>query len=79
MRNPAIQNDFSYYRRTINRNRINNMYVSKTVSGIYGNHALQVYLLFLCTPKEELFYSFHHISTLSFQKADLPLMVDYII
>ncbi|XP_033874368.1 CYFIP-related Rac1 interactor A isoform X1 [Acipenser ruthenus] len=25
MRNPAIQNDFSYYRRTISRNRINNM------------------------------------------------------
>lgn len=29
MRNPAIQNDFSYYRRTISRNRINNMHVSK--------------------------------------------------
>lgn len=28
MRNPAIQNDFSYYRRTISRNRINNMHVS---------------------------------------------------
>ncbi|NXS55551.1 FA49A protein, partial [Brachypteracias leptosomus] len=27
MRNPAIQNDFSYYRRTINRNRINNMHL----------------------------------------------------
>ncbi|NXX68734.1 FA49A protein, partial [Spizella passerina] len=27
MRNPAIQNDFSYYRRTISRNRINNMHV----------------------------------------------------
>uniref|UniRef100_A0A3B3SNA8 Family with sequence similarity 49 member A n=2 Tax=Paramormyrops kingsleyae TaxID=1676925 RepID=A0A3B3SNA8_9TELE len=25
MRNPAIQNDFSYYRRTISRNRLNNM------------------------------------------------------
>ncbi|XP_005725119.1 protein FAM49A [Pundamilia nyererei] len=25
MRNPAIQNDFSYYRRTISRNQINNM------------------------------------------------------
>uniref|UniRef100_A0A674MLW8 Family with sequence similarity 49 member A n=2 Tax=Takifugu rubripes TaxID=31033 RepID=A0A674MLW8_TAKRU len=25
IRNPAIQNDFSYYRRTISRNRINNM------------------------------------------------------
>ncbi|XP_043920771.1 CYFIP-related Rac1 interactor A isoform X1 [Protopterus annectens] len=25
MRNPAIQNDFSYYRRTISRNRINNL------------------------------------------------------
>lgn len=28
MRNPAIQNDFSYYRRTISRNQINNMNVS---------------------------------------------------
>lgn len=28
IRNPAIQNDFSYYRRTISRNRINNMNVS---------------------------------------------------
>lgn len=28
MRIPAIQNDFSYYRRTISRNRINNMNVS---------------------------------------------------
>ncbi|KAF4801098.1 hypothetical protein TURU_037429 [Turdus rufiventris] len=27
MRNPAIQNDFSYYRRTISRNRINNMHL----------------------------------------------------
>ncbi|XP_034288023.1 CYFIP-related Rac1 interactor A isoform X1 [Pantherophis guttatus] len=27
MRNPAIQNDFSYYRRTLNRNRINNMHL----------------------------------------------------
>ncbi|XP_030411252.1 CYFIP-related Rac1 interactor A isoform X2 [Gopherus flavomarginatus] len=27
MRNPAIQNDFSYYRRTINRNRINNLHI----------------------------------------------------
>ncbi|XP_078255409.1 CYFIP-related Rac1 interactor A isoform X2 [Rhinoraja longicauda] len=26
MKNPAIQNDFSYYRRTISRNRINNMH-----------------------------------------------------
>jgi len=32
MRNPAIQNDFSYYRRTISRNRINNMHVSPWVS-----------------------------------------------
>ncbi|NXS19207.1 FA49A protein, partial [Mystacornis crossleyi] len=30
MRNPAIQNDFSYYRRTISRNRINNMHVKAT-------------------------------------------------
>ncbi len=28
MRIPAIQNDFSYYRRTISRNRLNNMNVS---------------------------------------------------
>uniref|UniRef100_A0A8C5SD79 CYFIP related Rac1 interactor A n=13 Tax=Serpentes TaxID=8570 RepID=A0A8C5SD79_LATLA len=27
MRNPAIQNDFSYYRRTLSRNRINNMHL----------------------------------------------------
>lgn len=27
MTNPAIQNDFSYYRRTISRNRINNLQV----------------------------------------------------
>ncbi|GCB63455.1 hypothetical protein scyTo_0000157 [Scyliorhinus torazame] len=27
MKNPAIQNDFSYYRRTISRNRINNMHL----------------------------------------------------
>lgn len=32
MRNPAIQNDFSYYRRTISRNRINNMHVSPWVA-----------------------------------------------
>lgn len=35
MRNPAIQNDFSYYRRTISRNRINNMHVSARVSWAY--------------------------------------------
>lgn len=28
MTNPAIQNDFSYYRRTISRNRINNLQVT---------------------------------------------------
>lgn len=27
MTNPAIQNDFSYYRRTISRNRLNNQQV----------------------------------------------------
>uniref|UniRef100_A0A4W3I3P4 Family with sequence similarity 49 member A n=1 Tax=Callorhinchus milii TaxID=7868 RepID=A0A4W3I3P4_CALMI len=35
MKNPAIQNDFSYYRRTISRNRINNMHVSGDVLYIY--------------------------------------------
>src|SRR4029434_1014711 len=29
MTNPAIQNDFSYYRRTLNRMRINNVPVSR--------------------------------------------------
>lgn len=29
MTNPAIQNDFSYYRRTISRMRINNVTVKK--------------------------------------------------
>ena len=31
MTNPAIQNDFSYYRRTLSRMRINNIPVSATV------------------------------------------------
>lgn len=29
MTNPAIQNDFSYYRRTISRNRLNNQQVRR--------------------------------------------------
>lgn len=31
MTNPAIQNDFSYYRRTLSRMRINNLSVSARV------------------------------------------------
>lgn len=34
MRIPAIQNDFSYYRRTISRNRINNMNVRTKLSSL---------------------------------------------
>ena len=36
MRIPAIQNDFSYYRRTISRNRINNMNVSWGFLTVFG-------------------------------------------
>lgn len=35
MTNPAIQNDFSYYRRTLSRMRIANQTVSKPA--LYGN------------------------------------------
>jgi len=31
MTNPAIQNDFSYYRRTISRNRLNNQQVRSMI------------------------------------------------
>lgn len=37
MTNPAIQNDFSYYRRTLSRMRINNVPVRNSISSSY-NH-----------------------------------------
>lgn len=37
MTNPAIQNDFSYYRRTISRMRINNLSVSKQLQNASEN------------------------------------------
>uniref|UniRef100_A0A3Q0T7B6 Family with sequence similarity 49 member Ba n=1 Tax=Amphilophus citrinellus TaxID=61819 RepID=A0A3Q0T7B6_AMPCI len=37
MTNPAIQNDFSYYRRTISRMRINNLSVSNEVNNELAN------------------------------------------
>lgn len=45
MTNPAIQNDFSYYRRTLSRMRIINQTVSKPA--LYGNmpHYHMVYVL----------------------------------
>ena len=35
MTNPAIQNDFSYYRRTISRNRLNNQQVRQCRKYVY--------------------------------------------
>uniref|UniRef100_A0A672PUF8 Protein FAM49A-like n=1 Tax=Sinocyclocheilus grahami TaxID=75366 RepID=A0A672PUF8_SINGR len=37
MRIPAIQNDFSYYRRTISRNRLNNMNLENEVNNEMAN------------------------------------------
>lgn len=51
MRNPAIQNDFSYYRRTISRNRINNMHVSPCVS--LAGAMLSLWLLHMAGHREK--------------------------
>lgn len=49
MTNPAIQNDFSYYRRTLSRMRINNLAVSARALRAHscGNtsHYQQAYVL----------------------------------
>lgn len=38
MTNPAIQNDFSYYRRTISRNRLNNQQVRQAWLRLFALH-----------------------------------------
>lgn len=50
MRIPAIQNDFSYYRRTISRNRIKNMNVRRLFSWSLNTHTKKKHftLLIVC-------------------------------
>lgn len=52
MTNPAIQNDFSYYRRTLSRMRINNVPVNEhfELGGGDNNSSLSLlFYLFICS------------------------------